>query len=155
MYVSYRQARRQNLAAGGPKTRRGQKPEEEATFLKYSIGCMQQPVGQTWNWGAPISNGGDGHHCPPRWRRPCLSVCICTYCATRSKNALRVSWCHLKWLHWHNFFTIERCQVSALLNVHVSLSFSLDGQLNMLRVSSYTGQNPWTTVPRKKVKQVS
>jgi len=44
----FNQARRQDLAAGGPKTRRrGQKPEGAATFLKYSIGCMQQPVGQT------------------------------------------------------------------------------------------------------------
>ena len=40
-------------------------------------------------------------------------------------------------------FTVERCQASALLNVHVSLS--LDGQMNMLQVSSYTGQNPQTT----------
>ena len=38
-------------------------------------------------------------------------------------------------------FTVERCQASAL-NVHVSLS--LDGQMNMLQVSSYTGQNPQT-----------
>jgi len=30
---------------------------------------------------------------------------------------------HLKWLHWHNFFTVERSQVSALLNGDVSLSF--------------------------------
>jgi len=59
---------------------------------------------------------------------------------------------HLKWLHWHNFFTVERCQASALLNAHVSLSFSLDGQMNMLQVSSYTGQNPRTT---KKLKQIS
>jgi len=37
----YDQARRQDLAAGGPKTRsRSQKPEWGATFLKYSIGCM-------------------------------------------------------------------------------------------------------------------
>ena len=50
-------------------------------------------------------------------------------------------------------FTVERCQVSALLNVHVSLYFSLDGQMNMLQVSSYTGQNPRTTT--KKVKQIS
>jgi len=42
------QARRQDLAAGGPKTRRrGQKPKGGATFLKCSIGCMRQPVGQT------------------------------------------------------------------------------------------------------------
>jgi len=26
---------------------------------------MQQPVGQMWNEGAPISNGGAGHHWPP------------------------------------------------------------------------------------------
>ena len=42
-------------------------------------------------------------------------------------------------------FTVERCQASALLNVHVSLYFSLDGQMNMLQISSYTGQNPQTT----------
>jgi len=40
------QARRQDLAAEG------------ATFLKYSIGCMQQPGGQTWNGGTSISNAG-------------------------------------------------------------------------------------------------
>ena len=42
-------------------------------------------------------------------------------------------------------FTIERYQASALLNSHVSLYFSLDVQMNMLQVSSYTGQNPRTT----------
>jgi len=42
-------------------------------------------------------------------------------------------------------FTVERCQASALLNSHVSLYFSLDGQMNILQVSSYTGQNPRTT----------
>jgi len=35
------QARHQDLAAGGPKTRRrGQKREGGGTFKKYSIGCM-------------------------------------------------------------------------------------------------------------------
>jgi len=29
------------------------------------------------------------------------------------------------------FFAVERCQASALLNALVSLSFSLDGQMNM------------------------
>jgi len=29
----------------------------------------------------------------------------------------------VKWLHWHNFFTVERRQASALLNAHVSASF--------------------------------
>ena len=45
---------------------------------------------------------------------------------------------------------VERCQVSALLNVHVSLYFSLDGQMNMLQVSSYTGQNAETTTQESK-----
>jgi len=33
-------ARRQDFAAGGPKITKG------ATFLKYSMGCMQQPGGR-------------------------------------------------------------------------------------------------------------
>jgi len=44
---------------------------------------------------------------------------------------------YLKWFHWRNIFTVERCQASALQNAHVLLSFSLDGQMNMLQVSSY------------------
>ena len=47
-------------------------------------------------------------------------------------------------------FTVKRCQTSALLNVHMSLYFSLDGQMNMLQVSSYTGQNPQTTNQERK-----
>ena len=50
-------------------------------------------------------------------------------------------------------YMVERCQASALLNVHVSLYFSLDGQMNMLQVSSYTGQ--FHKLPTKKVKQIS
>ena len=51
---------------GGPKTRRrGQKPEGGATFSKYSIGCMQQPVGQTWNEGHRFQMGGPGTTAPP------------------------------------------------------------------------------------------
>ena len=46
-------------------------------------------------------------------------------------------------------FTVERCQASALLNVY----FSLDGQMNMLQVSSYAGQNPQTT--NQESKQIS
>ena len=42
-------------------------------------------------------------------------------------------------------FTVGRCQASALLNVHVSLYFSLDGRMNMLQASSYTGQNAQTS----------
>jgi len=43
----------------GPKTRRG------ATFLKFCIGCMQQPGGQTWNERTQISNEGNGNTVPP------------------------------------------------------------------------------------------
>ena len=50
---------------GGPKTRKG------VIFLKYSIGCMQQPRGQTWN-GDTDFKWRPGHHCPPRWRRTCF-----------------------------------------------------------------------------------
>jgi len=35
------QARHQDVAAGGAKNQKG------GTFLRCSIGCMQQPVGQT------------------------------------------------------------------------------------------------------------
>jgi len=57
----------------------------------------------------------------------------------------------LKWLHWHNIFTVERRQTSALLNTHVSLYFSVDGQKNMLQVISYAGQNTRTTGWPKKM----
>ena len=56
----------------------------------------------------------------------------------------------LKWLHWNNIFTVEYRQASALLNTHVSLYFSVDGQKNMLQVSSYTGQNTRTTKKQSK-----
>jgi len=39
---------------------------------------------------------------------------------------------------------VERCQASAMLNVHVLLYFSIDDQMNMLQLSSYTGQNQQT-----------
>ena len=48
----------------GFSSRGGQKPEA-GTFLKYCVGCMQQPVGQTWNGGHRFQMGGGGHHCPP------------------------------------------------------------------------------------------
>ena len=70
---------------GGQKNRRG------STFLKYSIGCMQQPVGQTWNGVAPITNGVAGHHCPPRWRRPWLWVSKQSWKALYTKTFLDAS----------------------------------------------------------------
>ena len=43
----------------GPKTRRG------VTFLKYSIGCMQHPGGQTWMGGTDFKWGGRAPLAPP------------------------------------------------------------------------------------------
>jgi len=42
-----------------------------------------------------------------------------------------------------SFSSVER-------TIHVSLYFSLDGQMNMLQVSSYTGHNPQTTNQERK-----
>ena len=47
-------------------------------------------------------------------------------------------------------FAVERCQASALLNAQVLLSFSLDGQMNMLQVSSYRLQVKIHELPTKK-----
>jgi len=45
---------------GGQKPERGAKNQKGATFLKYSVGCMQQPVGQTWNGRRRFQMGGPG-----------------------------------------------------------------------------------------------
>ena len=66
------QARRQDLAAGRAKNRwRGKKTEGEATFLKYSIGCMQQP-GDKREMGEHRFQMGGRAPLAPSWRRPCL-----------------------------------------------------------------------------------
>jgi len=41
------QARRQDLAAGGAKNQEEWPKLEGGTFLKYSVGSKQQPMGQT------------------------------------------------------------------------------------------------------------
>jgi len=41
---SVRQARRQDFAAGGPKS-------QGDHIFKYNIGCTEQPGGQIWNGG--------------------------------------------------------------------------------------------------------
>jgi len=47
-WYRHAQARRQDVAAGGAKNQKeGPKTRRGATFLKYSIGCMKKPVGQT------------------------------------------------------------------------------------------------------------
>ena len=59
------QSRRQDLAAGGPKTRRrGQTPEGGPHFkIQY---WMYVTTGDpNVKWGAPSSNGVAGHHWPP------------------------------------------------------------------------------------------
>ena len=42
----------------GFRSRGSKNQKGGGTFLKYSIACMWEPGGQTWNGGAPISNGG-------------------------------------------------------------------------------------------------
>jgi len=60
------QARRQELAAGGPKNRwRGQKPERGLTFLNYGIGCMEQPGAKREMGGHRFQMGGTGTTGPP------------------------------------------------------------------------------------------
>jgi len=51
---------------GAKNQKEGPKAKRRTIFLKCSIGCMQQPVGQAWNRGTQISNGGAGNHWPPR-----------------------------------------------------------------------------------------
>ena len=69
---------------------------------------------------------------------------MCTYCATRLKNALGVEHT-ISMTSLTQLFYGRKLPSLALLSAHVSLSFSLDVQMNMLQVSSYTGQNPRTT----------
>jgi len=83
----------------------------------------------------------------------CVSYC-CASDVHILRDAVGISWYHLRRLHWHNFFTIERCRASALLNAHVSLSFFVDGELDMSQISSYTGQNPRTTKKESKTNQL-
>ena len=59
------QARRQDLAAGGPKTRRrGHKPEGGPHF-KIQYWMYAATGGPTVKWGGTDFKWGAGHHCPP------------------------------------------------------------------------------------------
>ena len=53
------QARGQDLAAGGTKTRRGPK------ILKYGVGCMEQPGAKREMGGNSLQMGGPGKTGPP------------------------------------------------------------------------------------------
>jgi len=72
--ASFTQARRQDLATGGSKNqKKGPKTRRGAIFLKYCIGCMQQPGAKREMGGHRIQMRGRGrHHWAPRWRRLCL-----------------------------------------------------------------------------------
>jgi len=61
---------------------------------------MQQPGGQTGNGGAPISNGGARHHCPPAGDGPAFVVhvtlvvshCILSFPLCQSINDEQRDW---------------------------------------------------------------
>jgi len=74
---------------GGQKPKRRPKTRKGATFLKYSIGYMQQLGIQTWNGGGTDFKWAVGHHWPPRWRRPCIS-------GRYSASIERMCWCTSK-----------------------------------------------------------
>ena len=77
--LSCGQGRCQDLAARGPKSRRGQKPEGGATFKKYCIRCMQQQEDLTWNGRHRFQMGGAGrHHWPSAGDGPGCSVFVNT-----------------------------------------------------------------------------
>jgi len=98
---------------GEKSRRRGQKAEGGGTFLKHSIGCMQQPVDQTWNRGAPISNGGGGHHCPPpAGDEP-------KYVASRGGNVTVILYC--VGIHFFRLFHAMNCICWFLPNAIVSI----------------------------------
>jgi len=71
---SNRRGRRES----GISSNTGPSPEfssREATFLKYSIGCVQQPAGQTWNGGGTDFKwrGGTGSTGPPAGDGPAVT----------------------------------------------------------------------------------
>ena len=53
---------------GGPKTRRG------GHIFKIQYWMYAATGGPNMKWGAPISNGGTGRHCPPPLTTPRLTI---------------------------------------------------------------------------------
>jgi len=70
-----KQARRQDLAAGGAKNQEGQKNRRGGTF-KILYWMYAATRGPNVKWGAQISNRGAGNHWPSRWRRPCTQTFV-------------------------------------------------------------------------------
>ena len=56
----------------------------------------------------------------------------------------------LRHCHWLQLFYARTLPSFSTLNQHVPLSFSSNGQLNILQVSACTGQNPRTTKKESK-----
>ena len=86
----YLQARRQDLAVGGPKTKkRGQKPEGGPIFSNTVLdvcsnrGAKREMGGTDFKWGdrAPL---------PPPWRRPCLPDIIILGCSVTVTNGAKI-----------------------------------------------------------------
>jgi len=68
------QARRQDLAAGGPKTRR------VGTIFKIHYWMYAATGGSNVKWGAPISNGGQAPLAPPAGDGPGVMPPPFSYC---------------------------------------------------------------------------
>ena len=77
--------------SSGLSSRGGQKPEGGATFLKYCIGCMQEPRGQTWNGGHRFEMGGPGATGPPAGDDPVFMTTQLHFSHTRVECETRFS----------------------------------------------------------------
>jgi len=67
------QARRQDLAAGGPKTRwSGPKTKREGHIFQIQYWMYAATGGANVKWGGSDFKSGGRTTLPPRWRRPWL-----------------------------------------------------------------------------------
>ena len=110
-------ARRQDLAAVGPKTRWRGKNQKGAHFLKIRYWMYAATRGQTWNGGAQISNGGGGHRWPPAGDGPDVNrdhPRTLVIKAQRNQLSFVVHWFLFQYtdaqLHWHHYsFQTKYC----------------------------------------------
>jgi len=66
--VRFHQAHRQDVAAGRAKTQKeGPKTRREGPIFKIQYWIYAATGEPNVKWGAPILNGGAGHHWPPCW----------------------------------------------------------------------------------------
>jgi len=78
------QARCQDLAAGGAKTRKG------GHILKILYWMYAATRGTNVKWGGTDSKWGAGHHWIPRWRRPCGHI-TCSSAVAATCGALIIT----------------------------------------------------------------